>query len=73
LVTVNSACRSAELAYVLDQSGAAGTFLVPEFRSPMAASLDEVGLASQSEKFSSARSGRTRRAAATRHAVTVAG
>ena len=42
LVTVNPAYRSAELAYVLDQSGAAGIFLVPEFRSPMAAFLDEV-------------------------------
>ena len=41
LVTVNPADRPAELAYVLDQSGAVGIFLVPEFRSPMAAFLDE--------------------------------
>ena len=42
LVTVNPAYRPAELRYVLDQSGAAGIFLVPEFRSPMATYLDEV-------------------------------
>jgi fatty-acyl-CoA synthase len=42
LVTVNPAYRPAELAYVLNQSGAAGIFLVPEFRSPMGAFLDEV-------------------------------
>jgi fatty-acyl-CoA synthase len=42
LVTVNPAYRPAELAFVLSQSGAAGIFLVPEFRSPMAAFLDEV-------------------------------
>jgi fatty-acyl-CoA synthase len=42
LVTVNPAFRPAELAYVLNQSGAAGIFLVPQFRSPMAAFLDEV-------------------------------
>jgi fatty-acyl-CoA synthase len=42
LVTVNPAFRPAELAYGLNQSGAAGLFLVPEFRSPMAAFLDEV-------------------------------
>jgi len=42
LVTVNPAYRPAELRYVLDQSGAAGIFLVPEFRSPMAAYLEEV-------------------------------
>lgn len=42
LVTVNPAYRAAELAYVLNQSGAAGIFLVPEFRSPMAAFLKEV-------------------------------
>jgi len=42
LVTVNPAYRPAELAYVLNQSGAAGIFLVPEFRSPMAAFLKEV-------------------------------
>jgi len=42
LVTVNPALRPAELAYVLKQSGAAGIFLVPEYRSPMAKFLDEV-------------------------------
>jgi len=42
LVTVNPALRPAELAYVLNQSGAVGIFLVPEFRSPMAAFLAEV-------------------------------
>jgi fatty-acyl-CoA synthase len=42
LVTVNPAFRPAELAYVLNQSGAAGIFLVPEFRSPMARFLAEV-------------------------------
>ncbi|TMC05732.1 MAG: AMP-dependent synthetase [Chloroflexi bacterium] len=43
LVTVNPAFRPRELAYVLGQSGAAGIFLVPEFRgNPMAASLDSV-------------------------------
>ncbi len=42
LVTVNPAYRPAELAYVLKQSGAAGIFLVPEFRSPMAEILSEV-------------------------------
>jgi fatty-acyl-CoA synthase len=42
LVTVNPAFRQAELAYVLNQSGAAGIFLVPEFRSPMAQFLAEV-------------------------------
>jgi fatty-acyl-CoA synthase len=42
LVTVNPALRPAELAYVLNQSGAAGIFLVPEFRSPMAEFLEEV-------------------------------
>jgi fatty-acyl-CoA synthase len=42
LVTVNPAYRPAELAYVLKQSGAAGVFLVPEFRSPMASYLEEV-------------------------------
>ena len=42
LVTVNPAYRPAELRFVLDQSDAAGIFLVPEFRSPMAAYLDEV-------------------------------
>jgi len=42
LVTVNPAFRPNELAYVLKQSGASGIFLVPEFRSPMAAFLEEV-------------------------------
>src|SRR5262245_46360515 len=42
LVTVNPAYRPAELAYVLNQSGASGIFLVPEFRSPMAKYLGEV-------------------------------
>jgi fatty-acyl-CoA synthase len=42
LVTVNPAYRPAELSYVLNQSGAAGIFLVPEFRSPMASFLEEV-------------------------------
>jgi fatty-acyl-CoA synthase len=42
LVTVNPAYRPSELSYVLNQSGAAGIFLVPEFRSPMAAFLDQV-------------------------------
>ena len=42
LVTVNPAYRPAELAYVLNQSDASGIFLVPEFRSPMGAFLDEV-------------------------------
>jgi len=42
LVTINPALRPAELAYVLNQSGAAGIFLVPEFRSPMAEFLAEV-------------------------------
>jgi len=42
LVTVNPALRPAELAYVLNQSGAVGIFLVPEFRSPMAQFLAEV-------------------------------
>ena len=42
LVTVNPALRPAELAYVLNQSGAVGLFLVPEFRSPMAQFLAEV-------------------------------
>jgi fatty-acyl-CoA synthase len=44
LVTVNPALRAAELGYVLNQSGAAGIFLVPEFRSPMAQFLAEVRL-----------------------------
>ena len=42
LVTVNPAYRPAELTFVLNQSGTAGIFLMPEFRSPMAAFLDEV-------------------------------
>jgi fatty-acyl-CoA synthase len=42
LVTVNPAFRPAELAYVLNHSGAAGIFMVPEFRSPMAEFLHEV-------------------------------
>jgi fatty-acyl-CoA synthase len=42
LVTVNPALRPAELAYVLNQSGAAGIFLIPEFRGPMAQHLEEV-------------------------------
>ena len=42
LVTVNPALRPAELGYVLNQSGAAGIFLVPEYRSPMAKFLEEV-------------------------------
>jgi fatty-acyl-CoA synthase len=42
LVTVNPAYRPSELRYVLDQSRAAGIFLVPEFRSPMAEYLDQV-------------------------------
>jgi len=42
LVTINPAYRPNELKYVLEQSGAVGIFLVPEFRSPMAAYLDEV-------------------------------
>jgi fatty-acyl-CoA synthase len=42
LVTVNPALRPSELAYVLNQSGASGIFLVPEYRSPMAKFLDEV-------------------------------
>ena len=40
LVTVNPAYRPSELRYVLGQSGAAGIFLLPEFRgNPMAESL----------------------------------
>jgi fatty-acyl-CoA synthase len=43
LVTVNPAFRPREAAYVLKQSGAAGIFLVPEFRgNPMAASLESI-------------------------------
>jgi len=42
LVTVNPAFRPAELSYVLGQSGAAGIFLVPEYRSPMGKFLEEV-------------------------------
>ena len=43
LVSVNPAFRPKELAYVLQQSGASGIFLVPEFRSnQMAASLEQI-------------------------------
>src|SRR5882724_662158 len=43
LVTVNPAYKPGELRYVLDQSGAAGIFLLPEFRgNPMAESLQAV-------------------------------
>lgn len=43
LVTVNPAFRPKELAYVLQQSGASGIFLVSEFRSnQMAASLEQI-------------------------------
>jgi fatty-acyl-CoA synthase len=42
LVTVNPAYQAEELRYVLDQSRAAGIFLVPEFRSPMAEYLAKV-------------------------------
>jgi acyl-CoA synthetase (AMP-forming)/AMP-acid ligase II len=43
LVTINPAYRSAELAYVLGQSKAAGVFYVPEFRTnQMAAALADV-------------------------------
>lgn len=42
LVTVNPAYRPQELRYVLDQSHAVGIFLVPQFRSPMAAFLAQV-------------------------------
>jgi acyl-CoA synthetase (AMP-forming)/AMP-acid ligase II len=42
LVTVNPAYLPAELAFVLNQSGAAGIFLVPEYRNPMAEYLDQV-------------------------------
>jgi fatty-acyl-CoA synthase len=42
LVTANPALRPAELSYVLGQSGVAGIFLVPEYRSPMAKFLEEV-------------------------------
>ncbi|MGH9023492.1 MAG: AMP-binding protein [Acidimicrobiia bacterium] len=42
LVTVNPAYRASELRYVLSQSRAAGIFLVPEFRSPMAAFLADI-------------------------------
>jgi fatty-acyl-CoA synthase len=42
LVTVNPAYRPSELRFVLDQSQAAGIFLVPKFRNPMADYLDEV-------------------------------
>ena len=43
LVTVNPAYKPGELAYVLEQSGAAGIVLLPEFRgNPMAQSLASV-------------------------------
>jgi fatty-acyl-CoA synthase len=43
LVTVNPAYKPGELKYVLEQSGAAGVFLLPEFRgNPMAQSLEAV-------------------------------
>jgi fatty-acyl-CoA synthase len=43
LVTVNPAYQRHELAYVLEQSGASGVFLLREWRgNPMRASLDEV-------------------------------
>jgi fatty-acyl-CoA synthase len=43
LVTVNPAYKPGELKYVLEQSGAAGVFLLPEFRgNPMAESLASV-------------------------------
>jgi len=43
LVTVNPAYKPGELKYVLEQSGAAGIFLAPEFRgNPMAAALQSV-------------------------------
>ena len=41
LVTVNPAYQQGEVTYVLDQSGAAGIFLLPEWRgNPMAASIE---------------------------------
>ena len=43
LVTVNPAYKPGELKYVLEQSGSAGVFLLPEFRgNPMAQSLETV-------------------------------
>lgn len=43
LVTVNPSYQAEELAYVLNQSRAAGVFLLPEFRgNPMASHLDAV-------------------------------
>src|SRR6187200_2019228 len=43
LVTANPAYKPGELKYVLEQSGAAGVFLLPEFRgNPMAQSLESV-------------------------------
>ncbi len=43
LVTVNPAYKPGELKYVLEQSGSAGVFLLPEFRgNPMAQSLEAV-------------------------------
>ena len=43
LVPVNPALRAAELAHILGQSGAAGVFLIPEFRGhDLAGTLDSV-------------------------------
>src|ERR1700730_5292481 len=43
LVTINPAYKPGELKYVLEQSSAAGIFLLPEFRgNPMAQSLQDV-------------------------------
>src|SRR4051812_24357401 len=43
LVTVNPAYKPGELKYVLEQSGSAGIFLLPEFRgNPMGQSLEAV-------------------------------
>ncbi len=43
LVTVNPSYKPSELSYVLEQSAAAGIFLLPEFRgNPMAQSLETV-------------------------------
>jgi fatty-acyl-CoA synthase len=57
LVTVNPAYRPGELRYVLEQSGASGIFLLPEFRgNPMAAALasirDELPLLREAIEFS---------------------
>src|ERR1035438_9070572 len=43
LVTVNPAYKPGELAYVLEQSGSCGIFLLPEFRgNPMAGALESL-------------------------------